>query len=39
MNFEFMPEIDWPFGYPFAIGLMIASAVIPFLYFKRRGWL
>ncbi len=39
MNFEFMPELGWTVGYPFAIGLMIASALTPYLYFKRRGWL
>lgn len=39
MNFDVMPELDWPFGYPLAIGLMIASAVVPYLTFKRRGWL
>lgn len=39
MNFEVMPELSWPLGYPFAIGLMILSAILPFLYFKRRGWL
>jgi magnesium transporter len=39
MNFRFMPELSWPFGYPLAIALMAASAVLPFLYFKRRGWL
>lgn len=39
MNFEFMPELSWRYGYPFAIGLMILSAVLPWLYFKRRGWL
>jgi magnesium transporter len=39
MNFEMMPELDWLFGYPFAIGLMVLSAILPFLYFKRRGWL
>ena len=39
MNFHFMPELDWHFGYPFAIGLMIVSAILPYLYFKRRGWL
>lgn len=39
MNFRFMPELGWPFGYPFAIALMILSAILPFLYFKRRGWL
>jgi magnesium transporter len=39
MNFEFMPEVHWSFGYPVALVLMVASAVVPILYFKRRGWL
>ncbi|MFC6689731.1 magnesium/cobalt transporter CorA [Jhaorihella thermophila] len=39
MNFEHMPELEWLLGYPFAIGLMIVSAILPFVYFKRRGWL
>jgi len=39
MNFHFMPELGWDYGYPFAIGLMILSAILPFLYFKQKGWL
>src|SRR3546814_14317148 len=39
MNFQYMPELSWPYGYPLAIGLMVISAVLPYLYFKRRGWL
>jgi magnesium transporter len=39
MNFEFMPELHWEFGYPIAIALMILSAVLPLWYFKRKGWL
>ena len=39
MNFHFMPELSLPFGYPLAIVLMLASAALPYLYFKRRGWL
>jgi magnesium transporter len=39
MNFIEMPELRWGLGYPFAIGVMVASAVLPYLYFKRRGWL
>ena len=39
MNFHFMPELSWPFGYPLAIALMLGSAALPYLYFKRRGWL
>jgi len=39
MNFRILPELNWSFGYPFAILLMVASAVTPFWYFRRRGWL
>lgn len=39
MNFRFMPEIDWRGGYPFALGLMLASALVPMWYFRKRGWL
>jgi magnesium transporter len=39
MNFRILPELDWTFGYPFAIVLMLASAITPFLYFRKRGWL
>jgi magnesium transporter len=39
MNFEFMPEFGWRLGYPLAVGIMVMSAVLPYLYFKHRGWL
>ena len=39
MNFRFMPEVDWNYGYPFALGLMVASVAAPFIYFRRKGWL
>ena len=39
MNFKAMPELDWPYGYPFAICLMVLSAAVPYLFFKRKGWL
>jgi magnesium transporter len=39
MNFKFMPELDWKYGYPVAISLMLMSAFLPWLYFKRKGWL
>ena len=39
MNFKFMPELHWQFGYPFAIGLMVLSAIVLYIIFKRRGWL
>lgn len=39
MNFQHMPELSWPFGYGFALLLMGVCAVVPYLLFKRRGWL
>jgi magnesium transporter len=39
MNFHFIPELSWPLGYPMAIGLMLASAVLPLWYLRRRGWI
>ncbi|HET9820896.1 MAG TPA: magnesium/cobalt transporter CorA [Burkholderiaceae bacterium] len=39
MNFKAMPELDWSLGYPFALGLMLASVAAPFIYFRRKGWL
>ena len=39
MNFESMPELKWLMGYPFALVLMVLSAVLPYLFFKRKGWL
>jgi magnesium transporter len=39
MNFAFMPELQWRYGYPFAIGLMVLSALVPMIYFRKRGWL
>ncbi|BCH23715.1 magnesium/cobalt transporter CorA [Mesorhizobium sp. L-8-3] len=39
MNFDAMPELKWNIGYPLALGLMVVSAVLPFWYFRRRGWL
>lgn len=39
MNFQFMPELDWPWGYPLAVVAMLGSAIVPLWYFHRRGWL
>lgn len=39
MNFEVMPELKWPFGYPIALLMMVVSAILPVLYFRRKGWL
>ena len=39
MNFVHMPELRWPLGYPLAFVAMVLSAVVPYWYFRRRGWL
>lgn len=39
MNFRHMPELDWLLGYPFALVAMLLAAVVPFIYFRRNGWL
>lgn len=39
MNFDVMPELHWVAGYPMALVLMLIVAVLPVLWFKRRGWL
>ena len=39
MNFDHMPELHWLAGYPWALALMVASAVLPYWYFKRRKWI
>jgi magnesium transporter len=39
MNFDYMPELHWMFGYPFALVLMLMVSVTLYLVFKRRGWL
>jgi len=39
MNFHFMPELSWPWAYPIAIVLIGVSGILPYFYFKHRGWL
>jgi magnesium transporter len=39
MNFQFIPELHWQHGYPWALALMVASGLLPYLYFKFRNWL
>jgi magnesium transporter len=39
MNFDYMPELHWTFGYPFALLLMVAISVSLYVVFKRKGWL
>jgi len=39
MNFRHMPELEWTYGYPFALALMLASAILPYAFFKWKKWL
>lgn len=39
MNFRFLPELDWQYGYPFSLGLMAISVAVPFWIFRKKGWL
>ena len=39
MNFQYMPELNHKLGYPFALAIMAASALLPMIYFRRKGWL
>ena len=39
MNFDFIPELGWELGYPWALGLMVLSGVAPYVFFKIKGWL
>jgi magnesium transporter len=39
MNFDYMPELHWSFGYPYALMLMLTISVSLYVVFKRRGWL
>jgi magnesium transporter len=39
MNFEYMPELHWRFGYPLALALMIVTGALPYLFFKWKRWL
>jgi len=38
MNFRFMPELNWTWGYPFGLALIAVSALVPLVWFKWRGW-
>jgi magnesium transporter len=37
MNFKLMPELDWHWGYPLALLLMVFAAILPYAYLKKRG--
>jgi magnesium transporter len=39
MNFQYMPELEWAYGYPFALALMLGSVVGTFIFFRRREWI
>ncbi len=39
MNFEHMPELDWRFGYPFALALMLTVGFVLYRMFRRRAWI
>lgn len=39
MNFDVMPELHWHWGYPFALLLIILSAILPYVYFKYKDWI
>jgi len=39
MNFKALPELEWTYGYPFSLALMVVSVTLPFWYFRRKGWL
>ena len=39
MNFKDIPELNWTFGYPFALGTMLALTIFLYTWFKRRNWL
>ena len=39
MNFQHMPELNWLYGYPMAVTLIVVAAVVPIWYLKRRGWI
>ena len=38
MNFKYMPELDWSWGYPYGLALIVISALAPLIWFKWRGW-
>ena len=39
MNFHFMPELGWRYGYPYALVLCVLSVIVPLLWFKWRDWI
>jgi magnesium transporter len=39
MNFKFMPELQWDYGYPMSLSMMLVSSIAALLFFRRKGWL
>lgn len=39
MNFKYLPELEWRFGYFIALGLIVLSAILPIYVFRKKGWL
>jgi magnesium transporter len=39
MNFKYMPELEWHWGYFFIWGIMLAIAIVMLIYFRRKKWL
>jgi magnesium transporter len=39
MNFKYMPELEWPWGYPFVLLFMLTIGVVMVIYFRRKRWL
>jgi len=38
MNFKVMPELNWAWGYPYGLAMIVLSAIVPLVWFKWRGW-
>jgi magnesium transporter len=38
MNFDFIPELQWKYGYAFSLGLMVIASGVTLLYFKKKNW-
>lgn len=39
MNFKWIPELQWEYGYFYGLAVIVASAIVPFVWFKKRGWI
>jgi magnesium transporter len=39
MNFKYMPELNWDWGYPYALALILITALLPLIWFKWKDWI